>query len=114
MDEKSVRAIRSLALRNGGRAGDAMPRNTAVKLVESASVCPLCGGTGWKDADSTDSHGVTRCDCFLRTRADELLESAGIPERFKHCGFPEYETAGSSLAAAKIVVETWVTEYPLD
>jgi DNA replication protein DnaC len=91
-----------------------MPKNTAVKLVEPASVCPLCGGTGWKDADSTDSRGVTRCDCFLRTRADELLESAGIPERFKHCGFPEYETASSSLATAKIVVEKWVAEYPLN
>lgn len=115
MDEKSVRVIRSLALRNGGHAGDAMPKNAAVKLVEVAAVCPLCGGTGWKDADTGHGRRVTRCDCFLRTRADDLLESAGIPERFKHCGFPEYETASSSsLAAAKIVVEKWAAEYPLD
>jgi DNA replication protein DnaC len=115
MDEKSVCVIRNLASRNGELAGDAMPKNTAVKLVKAASVCLLCGGTGWRDADVGQGRRVTRCECFLQTRADDLLKSAGIPERFKNCGFPEYETVGgSSLAAAKIVVEKWAAEYPLD
>lgn len=92
-----------------------MPKNTAVKLVKATSVCVLCSGTGWKDVGISQEHQVTRCDCYLQTRADNLLESAGIPERFKHCGFPDYETTSStSLAAAKIVVEQWATEYPLD
>lgn len=90
-----------------------MPKNTAVKLVEVTPVCVLCGGTGWKDI--SHGHRVTRCECFLRTCAEDLLKSAGIPERFKHCGFSEYQTtSSSSLAAAKIVVEQWAAEYPLD
>jgi len=92
-----------------------MLKNAAVKLVEVAAMCLLCGGTGWKDADASHGRRVTRCDCFLRTRANELLECAGIPERFKHCGFPEYETgSSSSLAAAKVIAEKWAAEYPLN
>ncbi|MGA8154428.1 MAG: ATP-binding protein [Terriglobales bacterium] len=42
------------------------------------------------------------------------MESAGIPERYKKCGFSDYQTSNPSLAAAKLVVEKWAAEYPFD
>ena len=58
---------------------------------------------------------VRRCECVLLGRADKLLGLAGIPERFRDCGFAGYDTShNGSLATAKMIVERWVSEYPLD
>jgi DNA replication protein DnaC len=92
-----------------------MQKNTVAKPVEEHAACPLCGGTGWKEVTSGDDRRVTRCDCFLETQAKYLLESAGIPPRYIECDFSTYHTSGhDSLTAAKIKVETWVAQYPLD
>jgi len=85
-----------------------------LKAPDSSESCSQCGGSGWKEVGSGKNRAVARCNCFLRDRIDQLLESAGIPERFKHCGFSDYKTTNDSLAAAKIIIEKWVAEYPLD
>jgi len=92
-----------------------MKRSTATRQVESGPICPLCGGTGWKDAGSQKEKRVTRCDCFLQVQASHLLGAAEIPARYRDCSFASYETNGSqSLAATKIAVEKWAEQYPLD
>jgi DNA replication protein DnaC len=76
--------------------------------------CPECDGSGWKVAADLPDR-VTRCDCFLHDRVIRLLQGANIPRRYDNCEFSTYHTEGSTiLATAKIKVEGWVNQYPLD
>jgi DNA replication protein DnaC len=87
-----------------------MQKNTP--QVES---CPVCGGSGWKDVGSSHERRVTRCDCFLASQAKYLLGSAEIPARYVDCDFSMYLTNGNDgLSGAKLKVEGWAAQYPLD
>ncbi len=84
-------------------------------------VCPLCGGTGWKNAtpgsnaSSQNDRRVTRCDCRLRARAQALLAAARIPKRYEHCELSSYTTdfpgAHPSLALAHLTASRFAQEY---
>lgn len=92
-----------------------MRTNAAAKLAEEPQVCPTCGGTGWKDVVTGSERRVARCGCFLQTQAKHILAASEIPARYAGCEFSNYETGGNdSLAAAKIKIETWAVQYPLD
>jgi DNA replication protein DnaC len=89
----------------------------AVKLDSNSNVkkCPQCGGTGWKEVASSGNRRVTRCDCFLESQAQQLLQSSHIPLRYINCDFASYKTdAIQTLASAKLVVEKWTIQYPID
>src|SRR5215469_12980244 len=110
-ENSSARSILSRASRNGAVAGVVMQKNTAAP----AEVCPLCGGTGWKTAVSQNERKVARCDCFLQAQSGRLLEASGIPTRYAKCDFSSYQTENSTaLGAAKITVENWANQYPID
>ena len=88
-----------------------------------ADVCPLCGGTGWKNAKTAPENGrssterpVTRCDCQLRARAQSLLTAARIPRRYEHCELANFEFDGPyrSLAPARMAACKFVEDYPID
>jgi len=92
-----------------------MRRNTVAKLVEEPQTCPTCGGTGWKDVVIGSERRVARCSCFLQTQAKHILGASEIPARYTGCEFSNYESGGSDgLAAAKIKLESWAAQYPLD
>jgi len=92
-----------------------MQTNAAAKLVEEPLSCPKCGGTGWKDVVIDREKRVTRCDCFLQTQATHLLMMSEIPARYANCEFSSYETGGNEgLAGAKIKIENWAAQYPMD
>jgi DNA replication protein DnaC len=92
-----------------------MQKNAAAKLADEPQTCPTCSGTGWKDVISGSERRVTRCDCFLQTQAKHLLVVSEIPARYADCEFSNYETGGNEgLAAAKIKIETWAAQYPMD
>ena len=107
--------IRNLASPPGGHAGLATP--TSIVAPEQGP-CANCGGSGWKPSvTSSDKSGgrLTRCDCFFDSQKARLLESAGIPSRYKSCDFSTYVTsAGDSLAVARLTVEKWADQYPLE
>jgi DNA replication protein DnaC len=112
MDRKDIRLIRNLVARSGGNAVPGRQGQTATS--DGPPLCPQCGGSGWRNVEASQERRVTRCDCFLRQLGEQILESANIPERFKHCEFANYEaTSASGLATAKLIVETWAAEYPL-
>lgn len=114
MDEKSVHFIRSLVSHNGAPAGPAIPKDVGAKPRDSASACPVCSGSGWKSVPGADRR-VARCDCFFRDQASRLLGLSCIPARHKSSDFSNYVTDGSrSLAAAKITMQKWAEQYPLD
>jgi DNA replication protein DnaC len=90
-----------------------MPRSTPVKALEHS--CPLCGGTGWKDVDAGSERRVTRCDCLLKTQEKHLRNASAIPARYAACEFRNYRSEfNAGLAAAKITLEKWGEQYPLD
>jgi DNA replication protein DnaC len=92
-----------------------MPTNAAAKLAEEPQTCPTCGGTGWKDVVVGNEKRVTRCGCFLQTQTKQILAASEIPARYADCEFSNYQTGGNDgLAAAKIKIETWAGQYPLD
>jgi DNA replication protein DnaC len=92
-----------------------MQKNVAAKLAEEPQSCPLCGGTGWRDVVSGSEKRVKRCDCFLQMQAKHLLAVSEIPARYVSCEFLNYDTgANDGLAAAKVKIETWAGQYPLD
>ena len=58
---------------------------------------------------------VARCDCFLQTQAKHFLSASEIPARYAGCDFANYETGGNDgLATAKLKIEVWAAQYPLD
>jgi DNA replication protein DnaC len=92
-----------------------MPKNAVVKLAEEPQKCATCGGTGWKDVVSRSERRVTRCDCFLSTQAKHLLAASEIPARYADCEFSNYQAGASEgIGTAKIKIETWTAQYPLD
>jgi DNA replication protein DnaC len=91
-----------------------MQKNT-VRVPDDPVICLRCGGTGWKELVSENERRVTRCDCFLQSQAGRLLDFSGIPSRYANCEFSSYSTENSNaLGAAKITVENWAKQYPLD
>jgi len=114
MDEKSVRVIQSLASRSGEVAGRAMRRNTPAEPPESSG-CPICSGSGWKEVRSSQERRVTRCDCVLQAQEKHLRNFSAIPARYAECEFRNYAADfNPGLAAAKITLERWAEQYPLD
>jgi len=78
-------------------------------------ICQLCAGSGWKRVAGAE-HGVTRCDCQLRARADALLAQARIPKRYEHCELSNFDFEGAQLplAPARMAACRFVEEYPVD
>ena len=89
-------------------------------LTKSQSaVCPLCEGSGWKtlpaQSNAPKDRRVTRCDCQLRVRNQNLLAAARIPKRYEHCELASYTTdfpgAHPSLAFAHLAASKFAQEY---
>jgi DNA replication protein DnaC len=92
-----------------------MKRSTPATVAECVSVCSICADTGWKDIVINGEKRVTRCDCFLRNRAPRLLQQARIPARYQSCELANFKTEGDpSLTTARMVVEGFIEEYPLN
>jgi DNA replication protein DnaC len=92
-----------------------MRKNAAAKPVDQSPSCPICGGSGWKDVLSGAERRVARCDCFLQTQSKHFLAASEIPSRYADCDFSNYETGGSDgLATAKLKIEAWAAQYPVD
>ena len=81
-------------------------------------VCPLCGDSGWKQVGSGPNQRVTRCDCRLRQRSDQLLERARIPRRYEPCELSNFDVLPGGFEAimsrAHLQACRFVEEYPLD
>ena len=81
-----------------------------------SEVCSLCEGTGWKSVSIGSERRVTRCDCRLQARAQDLLAAAHIPKRYEHCELSNFEFDGPhrALAPARMAAYRMVEEYPND
>ena len=90
-----------------------MPRSTTVRRSEDP--CAFCGGSGWRPVSGSTTQQVVRCECFSEAQGKALMRAADIPARYLGCDFSGYRTdGGPALAAAKIALQKWATEYPLN
>ena len=82
-------------------------------------VCPMCGGSGWRDLVRGEVREVTRCECRRKGRADRLLAGAKIPARYEHCelGTFRYDPENQDdarLVKAWLAAGRFVEEYPVE
>ena len=78
--------------------------------------CEVCKDYTWLYVDVPNRPPVVKaCECRIRRRAQILLEQAGIPEHSADSTFENFETGShSSIAAAKLIVQQFVEQFPLD
>jgi DNA replication protein DnaC len=82
--------------------------------AEAPGECESCHGTGY--SIQADADGVERaraCACRDRTRESALIESAGIPPRYEHCSFENYENHHPSQEAGRQFARRFVKEFPV-
>lgn len=89
-----------------------MPKNMRTQRDET---CVLCGGSGWRQVPGSAAQQVVRCECFAKAQVRSLVGAAEIPARYGDCDFGSFKTdGGQALAAAKIALQKWAAEYPLN
>ena len=85
------------------------------ETVDEETVCPECGGTGWRLQEMNGADVARRCSCAETVRRQRLLEAAGIPSRYRHCsldGFELWNEEDPTLRRALRAVREFVDLYP--
>ncbi len=81
-------------------------------------VCSLCNGSGWIITERDGISGAERCDCVARTRARNLIESAGIPTNYGNASIDNFilpqdnPIARKALGAVMGHVRTFTRDFP--
>jgi len=84
------------------------------------SVCPQCGGSGWKIVERDGASGAERCDCRDGQRAALLEERAGIPPLYRNASLDNFKlptdnpTANRGLAGVLLAVKSFARDFPTD
>jgi len=86
-------------------AGLNIPKIPKNPVPEDESVCPECGGLGWRVRDDGGAGAATECDCRRRNRPAELLAAAHIPERFAGCRLSTFQPTHTDPQIAKQLKE---------
>ena len=74
------------------------------------SICPHCGGSGWKIVEREGASGAERCNCRDGERAGLLEERAGIPPLYRHASLDNFKlpadnpTANRGLASVLVAL----------
>ncbi len=84
----------------------ATPRTEATPSAE----CPRCFGSGM---EVVPGEGARRCRCQSADHRENLLKSARIPPRYRHCTIQGYEAANHELSkwAAKMEAQIVIDDY---
>lgn len=56
----------------------------------TSSICPDCGGTGWKPVVANGTRRVARCECWRTRLVDRRQAESRIPRRYQHCTFDNF------------------------
>jgi DNA replication protein DnaC len=88
--------------------------------MPTETVCPDCGGSGWKIIERADLSGAERCDCVFGERARRLEENAAIPPLYRKASFDNFRlpddnfTARRDLSYVMNMVSQFAREFPTD
>lgn len=83
------------------------------------SVCPHCGGTGWKIVEHEGLSGAERCECGTIRRARRIEDKASIPPLYRNASFDNFSTprdnpiAESAIRQLLVTVRSYAREFPL-
>jgi DNA replication protein DnaC len=84
------------------------------------TVCPKCGGSGWKVVEKEEVSGAERCECvFGDQRARRLEDNAGIPPLYRNASFDNFllprdnPIAMRELAGVMTTVKSFTREFPV-
>jgi len=84
------------------------------------TVCPLCGGSGWKIVERDGISAAERCQCALSERVRNLEDSAGIPPLYAHASLDNFVVpqpqenpiAHRALAGLVLAARSYAREFP--
>ncbi len=74
----------------------------------SDKTCPECKGTTWISKDINGKKVGHRCDCFVNSYKQRVLDKAGIPLRYRNCYLGNFNTGRNPHL---IQLENQVREY---
>jgi DNA replication protein DnaC len=86
--------------------------------MPTETVCPDCGGSGWKIIERADLSGAERCDCVFGERARRLEENAAIPPLYRNASFDNFALPRDNpighreLANVLLTVKAFSREFP--
>src|SRR5436190_1172460 len=84
------------------------------------SVCPHCGGSGWKIVEREGASGAVRCSCRDSERASLIEERAGIPPLYRTASLDNFKlpadnpTANRGLASVLLTVKGFARNFPTE
>lgn len=82
-----------------------------LQLVPSRG-CAKCADSGWMFV--SDGRGVVRCECVKERVAAKRMETAGVPERYRHCTIGNYSVLDGpharSQATARVITGKYVEQ----
>src|SRR5215472_17823088 len=80
------------------------------------TVCPECGGSGWRTIDRGGASGVERCECVKEARSARLEEESGIPPLYRDASFVSFQIPTDNDLAARDLstIRDRVSKYASD
>ena len=75
-------------------------------------ICPECQGTGWVIDESSSGAVAKRCKCYQEKQAQNLLDQANIPRRYRSCTFSNFEIHDESHRHAIKIARKFVENFP--
>jgi DNA replication protein DnaC len=86
--------------------------------ITAESVCPQCGGSGWKIIERDGISAADRCPCVATQRAARLEERSGIPPNYRAACFENFAlpddnpVARTQLGSVLMAVRKYAREFP--
>jgi DNA replication protein DnaC len=86
--------------------------------MPSGTVCPDCGGSGWKILERGGLSGAERCECVSGERARRLEENAALPPLYRNASFDNFvlprdnPIANRELSNVMFTVKAFAREFP--
>ena len=82
-----------------------------------SETCSICAGNGMTVVERNGMRVAVECECLRLKRAQFLRQAAGIPDRYRHCTFENFDTslptASRTLQPALLFAKKFVEQYPL-
>jgi len=75
-------------------------------------ICSECQGTGWVLEESDPGTIAKRCKCYQDKQAQNLLDQANIPRRYRSCSFLNFEIHDESHKHALKIAKKFVENFP--